>query len=108
VALLATQSLFPYIRGLQAYDDLEHFETPFVVKLHRFNTLAATQDVFTFVHPNRDAIIDNTRCAPQCARQGSWLSPLGRVLRCGRLPLRGSNGTCGTYPPWDASLHRVP
>lgn len=27
----------------QAYDDLEHFETPFVVKLHRFNALANTQ-----------------------------------------------------------------
>ena len=28
---------------VQAYDDLEHFETPFVVKLHRFNPLADTQ-----------------------------------------------------------------
>jgi hypothetical protein len=28
---------------VQAYDDLEHYETPFVVKLHRFNALADTQ-----------------------------------------------------------------
>ena len=27
----------------QAYEDLEHFETPFVVKLHRYSTLADTQ-----------------------------------------------------------------
>ena len=36
-------------------------ETPYVVKLHRFTPLAATQDVFTFDHPNTDAVIDNTR-----------------------------------------------
>lgn len=46
---------------VKAYDDLEHFETPFVVKLHRFAALADTQDVFTFVHPNNDIIIDNSR-----------------------------------------------
>ena len=33
----------PLALAVQAYDDLEHFETPFVVKLHRFNTLANTQ-----------------------------------------------------------------
>lgn len=36
-------------------------ETPYVVKLHRVTPLADTQDVFTFEHPNRDAVIDNTR-----------------------------------------------
>ena len=47
----------------QAYDDEEHMETPYVVKMHRVAPLAATQDVFTFVHPNADAVIDNTRYA---------------------------------------------
>ena len=36
-------------------------ETPYVVKMHRATPLAATQDVFTFVHPNPEAVIDNTR-----------------------------------------------
>ena len=34
-----------------------------MVKMHRVAPLAATQDVFTFVHPNADAVIDNTRYA---------------------------------------------
>ena len=34
-----------------------------MVKMHRVSQLAATQDVFTFVHPNPDAVIDNTRYA---------------------------------------------
>lgn len=37
---------------IQAYGDLEHLETPYVVKLHRFTPLAPTQPVFTFEHPN--------------------------------------------------------
>jgi len=47
---------------LQAYDDLEHFETPFVAKLHRFTPLAEPQAVFTFHHPNKSEHIDNSRC----------------------------------------------
>lgn len=43
------------------YNDLEHFETPYVVKLHRFTPLAETLPVFTFEHPNRAAAIDNSR-----------------------------------------------
>jgi protein arginine N-methyltransferase 5 len=38
---------------VKAYNDLEHFETPYVVKLHNIYNLADTQDVFTFSHPNR-------------------------------------------------------
>lgn len=36
---------------VKGYDDLEHAETPYVVKLHRFSPLAATAAVFTFAHP---------------------------------------------------------
>ena len=46
---------------MQAYDDLKHYETPYVVKLHRFTPLAATQQVFTFEHPNFLPQIDNSR-----------------------------------------------
>ena len=46
---------------LQAYDDLKHFETPYVVKLHRFTPLSDTQEVFTFKHPNFSGAIDNSR-----------------------------------------------
>ncbi|KAL0038065.1 hypothetical protein WJX79_000828 [Trebouxia sp. C0005] len=46
---------------VKAYDDLEHFETPFVAKLHRFTPLAEPQAVFTFHHPNESQHIDNSR-----------------------------------------------
>jgi type II protein arginine methyltransferase len=36
---------------VKGYDDLEHAETPYVVKLHRFTPLADTRAVFTFAHP---------------------------------------------------------
>jgi protein arginine N-methyltransferase 5 len=34
------------------YDDLAHFETAYVVKIHNANLLAESQPCFTFVHPN--------------------------------------------------------
>ena len=46
---------------MQAYNDREHFETPYVVKMHKFTALSGTQEVFTFKHPNRDICIDNSR-----------------------------------------------
>ncbi|DBA92605.1 TPA: hypothetical protein ACH3X1_002824 [Trebouxia sp. C0004] len=46
---------------VKAYDDLKHFETPFVAKLHRFTPLAEPQAVFTFHHPNKSEHIDNSR-----------------------------------------------
>jgi protein arginine N-methyltransferase 5 len=46
---------------VKTWKDLKHFETAYVVKLHNINQLAEAQECFTFVHPNRDKIIDNTR-----------------------------------------------
>jgi protein arginine N-methyltransferase 5 len=37
---------------LQAYNDLAHLETPYVVKLHRYSLIAEPKEVFTFQHPN--------------------------------------------------------
>eukprot|EP00884_Botryococcus_braunii_P016344 jgi/Botrbrau1/3393/Bobra.0337s0034.1 len=48
---------------VKAYDDLEHFETPYVVKLHRVTPLGRAQPVFTFSHPNWEPNIDNSRSA---------------------------------------------
>lgn len=48
---------------VKAYKDLEHLETPYVVRLHRHYLLSPTQPLFTFVHPNHDAPIDNSRYA---------------------------------------------
>ncbi|EFJ52078.1 hypothetical protein VOLCADRAFT_56541, partial [Volvox carteri f. nagariensis] len=48
---------------VKSYKDLEHFETPYVVRLHRHHLLAATQPLFTFSHPNNDTPIDNSRYA---------------------------------------------
>lgn len=53
---------------MQAYNDREHLETPYVVKLHRFTALAPTQPAFTFEHPSPAAgaasAPDNTREVP--------------------------------------------
>jgi protein arginine N-methyltransferase 5 len=60
---------------VKSYKDLKHFETMYVVKLHnvtqvrKYTTtlliqslqLAESQECFTFVHPNRENPIDNTR-----------------------------------------------
>ncbi|XP_062607204.1 protein arginine N-methyltransferase 5-like [Saccostrea cucullata] len=40
-----------------------NFETPYVVRLHNCKELAPPQEVFKFRHPNRDAVIDNSRYA---------------------------------------------
>lgn len=46
-----------------SHDTLKHFETPFVVKLFRYQEIAASQPVFTFRHPNFEDTIDNDRFA---------------------------------------------
>jgi protein arginine N-methyltransferase 5 len=52
----------PLPSAQQAYNDLAHFETPYVVKLHRVAPLAPALPVFTFEHPNNAPVIDNSRC----------------------------------------------
>jgi protein arginine N-methyltransferase 5 len=47
----------------KARGDLKHMETPYVVKLHRHALVAEPREVFTFEHPNRSNVIDNTRYA---------------------------------------------
>ncbi|XP_071091635.1 protein arginine N-methyltransferase 5-like isoform X2 [Haliotis cracherodii] len=37
------------------------FEMPYVVRLHNCQILSEPQKVFTFVHPNKDEVIDNSR-----------------------------------------------
>ncbi|KAK6176914.1 hypothetical protein SNE40_015120 [Patella caerulea] len=37
------------------------FEMPYVVRLHNCHILSPPKPVFTFVHPNRDEVIDNNR-----------------------------------------------
>ena len=46
---------------VQHRDSLKHFETPFVVRLHRVSEISPPKKVFTFDHPNMEPIIDNTR-----------------------------------------------
>lgn len=57
---MTTHKLYNDVKN---YKDLEHFETPFVVKFHRHHLLAPTQPVFTFEHPNWSDPIDNARYA---------------------------------------------
>ena len=47
--------------NLQGYNDLEHYETPYVVKMHRFTPLSPPQPVFSFHHPTKDTHPDNAR-----------------------------------------------
>lgn len=42
-------------------DVLQRLETPYVVKLHRYSLLAPAARMFTFSHPNRQRVIDNSR-----------------------------------------------
>ena len=47
----------------KAYGDLAHMETPYVVKLHRCSLISDPAEVFTFEHPNRADVVDNSRYA---------------------------------------------
>ncbi|KAL8504359.1 hypothetical protein ACS0TY_022908 [Phlomoides rotata] len=46
---------------IKSHKDLVHFETAYVVKLHRVARLAPTQPVFTFTHPEYSANATNDR-----------------------------------------------
>jgi len=46
---------------IKAHKDIAHFETAYVVKLHRIATLAPPQQVFTFTHPNFSPNASNQR-----------------------------------------------
>mmetsp|Transcript_2166 Transcript_2166/g.5001 ORF Transcript_2166/g.5001 Transcript_2166/m.5001 type:complete len:605 (-) Transcript_2166:334-2148(-) len=46
---------------VKAYNDVKHFETTYVVKMHRHKVLSAAQETWTFEHPNHQVPIDNTR-----------------------------------------------
>jgi len=58
LAPISSSKLYNEVR---TYNDRKHFETPYVVKLHNIDQLAPAQACFTFVHPNRDRLIDNSR-----------------------------------------------
>lgn len=58
IAPLASSKLHNEVK---AWKDLKHFETAYVVKFHNANQVATSQECFTFVHPNRQIPIDNTR-----------------------------------------------
>ncbi|XP_015598235.1 protein arginine N-methyltransferase 5 isoform X2 [Cephus cinctus] len=54
---------------------IAHFETPYVVHLQNKYDIAAPQSLFSFHHPNKDIVIDNTRYAVKkfTVRQNSVL-----------------------------------
>ncbi|KAG7173372.1 arginine N-methyltransferase 5-like, partial [Homarus americanus] len=60
---LQSPKLYNEIRNCREKDKhfLAHFETPYVVYLHNKKELAPSQPLFTFNHPNRAKVIDNTR-----------------------------------------------
>ncbi|KAL5020885.1 hypothetical protein ScPMuIL_000040 [Solemya velum] len=63
LAPLQSAKLYNEVRACKEKDKPveNNFEMPYVVRLHNCQVLAEPQEVFTFKHPNRDEIIDNTR-----------------------------------------------
>lgn len=59
-SFLAPISTTKLHHSIRAYKDREHFETPYVVKAHKFHALAPNQPVFTFTHP-KPSSVDNSR-----------------------------------------------
>ncbi|CAK9161970.1 unnamed protein product, partial [Ilex paraguariensis] len=47
--------------SVKSHKDLVHFETAYVVKLHRVARLSPSQPVFTFTHPNYSTKKSNHR-----------------------------------------------
>jgi len=60
-SFLAPMSSSKLFNEVRSYNDRKHFETAYVVKLHNVNQLAEAKECFTFVHPNLDTQIDNSR-----------------------------------------------
>jgi len=58
ISPLSTPKLWSEV---QQYQDVEHFETAYVVRVHNAYVIAPPQEVFHFVHPNRSETIDNSR-----------------------------------------------
>jgi protein arginine N-methyltransferase 5 len=86
----------------RAYDDVEHFETPYVVKLFRVSPLAPPQPVFTFAHPNLDPVIDNTRAATllfKCTPPGGTGEPPARASARTPRPMGAASAAVQTAPP---------
>uniref|UniRef100_A0A8C5MQK1 Protein arginine N-methyltransferase 5 n=1 Tax=Leptobrachium leishanense TaxID=445787 RepID=A0A8C5MQK1_9ANUR len=63
VAPISSSKLYNEVRGCREKDkDPEaQFEMPYVVRLHNFHQLSEPLPCFTFVHPNKEAVIDNNR-----------------------------------------------
>ncbi|KAK3086104.1 hypothetical protein FSP39_013632 [Pinctada imbricata] len=63
LAPLQSEKLHNEVRTLKEKDKpIEtSFEMPYVVRLHNCQVLAEPLEVFTFYHPNRDEVVDNSR-----------------------------------------------
>jgi len=58
IAPISSSKLYNEVK---AYNDLKHFETAYVVKVHNAYQLSESVELFSFVHPNLDPVIDNSR-----------------------------------------------
>ena len=63
LAPLQSEKLHNEVRNCKDRDKPadHYFEMPYVVRLHNCQVLSPPQKVFVFHHPNKDAVIDNTR-----------------------------------------------
>lgn len=60
---IQSHKLYSEVASLREKDKhpLTPFETPYIVRLHNIAEPAEPKPLFSFVHPNRDSVIDNTR-----------------------------------------------
>lgn len=86
-------------------DRLKGLETPYVVRLHSFSELSLPQPLFTFVHPNTDHPIDNTRYKEITTTQQHSLNSLNRF---GTLSFQSPSDQCihGFSGTFDSVLFR--
>lgn len=63
IAPVQSSKLYNELRSCQDKDKspISHFETPYVVYLQNKYDIDSPQPLFTFHHPNRDQVIDNSR-----------------------------------------------
>ncbi|XP_075525629.1 protein arginine N-methyltransferase 5 isoform X3 [Dermacentor variabilis] len=60
---LQSYKLYTEVAALREKDKhpLTPYEVPYVVRLHNVTELSEHQHLFTFVHPNKDKVVDNSR-----------------------------------------------
>jgi len=52
ISPISSSKLWSDVKAFDKYQEIKHFETSYVVKMHRFHEMAPAQKCFYFIHPN--------------------------------------------------------